>query len=133
MKKFLIIIGLAFSVAGCAQLQAIGNGVSLATASVTNPVTKTKEAQIELAFDTAIEVLKTYKRACVAGSADVNCKANIRAIQVYTRQVGPMINQLRRFVDTNDQINAIVVYNQLTDLYANFKTAAANVGVNVGG
>lgn len=133
MKKFLIIVGLAFSVAGCAQLQAIDNGISLATASITNPVTKTKEAQIELAFDTGVQVLLTYKRACVAGSADVNCKANIRAIQVYTRQAGPMIAQLRSFVDNNDQVNAIVVYNQLTNLYVNFKTAAANVGVNVGG
>lgn len=132
MRKLLILAAIGLSLAGCAQLQMIGSGISLATKSITNPVTKDDEAKIELAFDTAVQLLLTYKKACAAGTADKNCKANIAAVQPYTRQAKPLVAQLRSFVDTNDQINATVVYNQLTALYANLKTAAVNVGVNVG-
>jgi PBP1b-binding outer membrane lipoprotein LpoB len=126
MRKILLIVALSLSLTGCASLQ-------LATKTIDNPVTRTQEAEVELILDSAIQGLKTYKKACVDGAADVNCRANIARIQVYTRQVKPLVAQLRSFVDTNDQVNAIVVYNQLTALYTNIKAAAAAVGVNVGG
>lgn len=129
-----IVLGMTLSLflCGCAQMQAITAGISLATKSITNPVTKTEEAQIELAMDTALQALLTYKQACIAAAADKNCRANIAQIQTYTRQVRPLLIQLRTFVDTNDQVNASVVYNQLSTLYINVKTAAANLGVNLG-
>jgi hypothetical protein len=68
----------------------------------------------------------------VQGTADLRCRVNIAAIQKYTRQMPPLITQLRGFVDNNDQVNAVVVYNQLTSLYTNFKSAAAGLGYNVG-
>ena len=61
------------------------------------------------------------------------CRANVAAIQQYTRQLPPLLAQLRSFVKDNDQINATLVYNQVVTLVANFKAAAKNVGVNVGG
>jgi hypothetical protein len=130
MKKFLI-LGLLL-LGGCAQLQAVGTGISLATKTIANPVTKSEEAQIELAGDIILQALQTYKRACVAGTANANCKTDIAQIQAYTRQVRPLIAQLRTFVDNNDQINASVAYNQLTALYANVKSAAANLGIVIG-
>lgn len=134
MKR--IILALAFcgavGLGGCAELDNIGTGVSIATASITNPVTKTKEAQIELAIDAAITVLNGYRTACIQHTADKNCRANIVAIQRYTRQMPPLIAQLRGFVDNDQQLNAIAVYNQLINLYSNFKTSAANLGYNVG-
>jgi len=131
MKKILI-LSLLVMLGGCAQLQAIGTGISLATKTITNPVTKSEEAQIELAGDIILQALLTYKRACIAGTVDKNCKTNIAQIQPYTRQVKPLIAQLRSFVDNNDQINASVVYNQLTALYANVKSVSANLGINIG-
>ena len=133
MKKIFLIIVTTLSLAGCAQLQAITGGLSLVTKTVSNPVTKSEEAQIELAGDIILKALVTYKRACIAGTVDKNCEANIEQIQPYTRQVKPLIAQLRTFVDNNDQINASVVYNQLTALYANVKSAAANLGINLAG
>jgi len=132
MKRIILAAALSLSLAGCANLEAISNGLSLATASVANPVTQTKEAEIELAVDSAIKVLQTYKRACVAGTADVHCRDNIGQIQAYTRQIKPLVGQLRNFVDTNDQVNAVVVYNQLSQLYATMKAAAASLGVSLG-
>lgn len=132
MRRLAFAFVLAFGLAGCAQLQAVGTGISLATKSVANPVTKTELAQIELAGDTIIQALLVYKRACAANAADKSCRANVAAIQAYTRQMPPLIAQLRSFVKTNDQINASVIYNQLTALYANAKIAAANLGINLG-
>lgn len=132
MRKIVLALFLSIGLAGCSTLQAIGTFSSIVTKSVTNPVTKTEEVQIEAAIDAAIVVLKGYKAACIQGQADKNCRANIKAIQLYTRQMPPLIAQLRNFVDTNDQINAVVVYNQLVTLYGNFKNSAAQLGVNVG-
>lgn len=132
MKKFIIVI-LALSLGACAQLQAVSTGISLATKTIANPVTKTEEAQVELSGDVILQGLLAYKHACQAGTADKNCKDNIAQVQAYTRQIRPLIAQLRSFVDNNDQINASVVYNQLTALYANAKAAATSLGINLGG
>lgn len=136
MKKIFLIAAVALTLGGCAgfteKLQIIGQGISLATKSIANPVTKNEEAQIELAGDAVIDALRAYKQACKDGAVDKNCAANVAQIQVYTRQIKPLVIQLRKFVDNNDQLNASVVYNQLTDLYKNVKSVATNLGVNVG-
>lgn len=132
MRRIFLAAALALSLGGCATIQAITTGVSLATKSIANPVTKSEEAQVELALDTAVQALKVYKRACAAGTADKNCRANVGQIQAYTRQVPALVAQLRGFVDNNDQVNATVVYNQITALYANVKKAASDLGVSLG-
>ncbi len=133
MRKIVLALVLSLSLAGCAQLQTLQNIAKFATATITNPVTKEMEAQIELRFDAALQVLLAYRRACIAGTADVNCRRNIEIIQPYTRQAKPLIAQLRSFVDDNDQVNATVAYNQLVALYGNLKRSAAEVGMNIGG
>lgn len=132
MKKIASVILLALALGGCAQLQIAGQALSLAQKSAANPVTRDDLAKMELAADAVVKVLLTYRRACEAGSADAHCKGNIAAIQVYTRQIPPYMTQLRGFVKNNDQIDAYVVYNQLTTLFTNVKTTATNLGVNIG-
>lgn len=132
MKKIALALVLTVSLAGCAQLQTLGTAFTLATKSVTNPVTKDDLYNIESGVSIAISALQAYKKSCVEGLADKNCRANISAIQVYTRQLPPLLTQLRGFVKNNDQINATVVYNQVVTLVTNFKTAAANAGVQLG-
>lgn len=132
MKRTILALTLSFALAGCADLQMLTAGIGLATKSIANPVTPTDEAKVEVALDGAIELLKAYKQACVQGTADKNCRDNIAQIQAYTRQVKPLVAQLRNFVDNNDQINASVVYNQLTALFINVKATAASLGVNLG-
>lgn len=132
MKRIVIVLALTLSLGACAQLQTLQNVAKFATATITNPVTKEMEAQIELGFDAALQILLSYRRACIAGTADVNCRRNIEIIQPYTRQAKPLIAQLRSFVDNNDQVNATVAYNQLVALYGNLKRSAAEVGMNIG-
>ena len=132
MRKIILAITLSLSLGACAQLQTLQNIAHFATATVNNPVTPAMEAQIELGFDAAVQILLTYRRACIDGNADVNCRRNIEIIQPYTIQAKPVIARLRSFVDNNDQVNAVVAYNQLVGLYGNLKTSAAAVGMNVG-
>lgn len=132
MKRIILALTVAFALGGCAQLQTLQNVAKFATATITNPVTKEMEAQIELGFDAGVQILLAYRRACIAGTADKNCRRNIEVIQPYTKQAKPLIAQLRSFVDNNDQVNAVVVYNQLVTLYGNLKTAAANLGMDIG-
>jgi hypothetical protein len=130
----------AISLGGCAgelatlqsDISAVTSGISLVTKSVTNPVTTTDLYEIESSISIGFTALKAYKQACADGAADKNCKANVAAIQVYTRQIQPYLTQLRGFVKNNDQIDATTVYNQLVTLYGNAKTTAANLGVNLG-
>lgn len=132
MRKIILALTLALSLGGCITLGDVTSGISLVTKSVANPVTPADEAQIEVALGGAIAVLKTYKRACVEGRADLNCKANIAQIQVYTIKVKPLIARLRTFVDNNDQISAAVVYNELRALYVDVKATASQLGINLG-
>lgn len=132
MRKILLALTLSVSVAGCAQLQAITAGVSLATKSIVNPVTPADEAAVEIALGGAVALLKTYKKACVDGTADKSCKVNIQQIQAYTTKIEPLITQLRKFVDENDQVDAAVVYNQLKDLYTTVQSTASQLGINLG-
>lgn len=133
MKRIFLVLALGLSLTGCAQLSAVTQGISLTTKTIANPVTQEELYAIEASIRIAVTGLQAYKDACVQGSADKNCRANIASIQPYTRQIPPLLIQLRGFVKNNDQINATVVYNQLTSLYVNLKNAALAVGISVGG
>lgn len=133
MKKIVLALALSLGLSGCAGISAVGTGLGLATKSVSNPVTIQELYEIEASLKIIVTGLQSYKRACVANAVDAECKAHITAIQPYTRQIKPLLNQLRGFVRNNDQINAPVIYTQLIQLYANLKSAASNLGINVGG
>ena len=132
MKKIILALTLSLALGGCVTFQAITQGISLATKSIANPVTPADEAQIEVALDAAIDLLRAYKKACAQGTADKNCRANVAQIQAYTIKVKPLIVRLRSFVDNNDQINAAVVYNELKALYVDVKATASQLGINLG-
>lgn len=132
MRKLVAIVLVSLSLAGCAQLQAVSGGLSLITKTIQNPVTQDELYAVEASARVLTEALLVYRRACLAGSADKNCRANIEAIQPYTRQVPPLLVQLRLFVKNDDQINAVVIYNRLTSLYATVKSSAAQLGIPLG-
>lgn len=119
-------------VGGCAQLAALKNAADIATVSVANPITMDKLFEIEASLKIAISALQTYKRACAANAADKVCRANVAAIQVYTRQFKPYFLQLRAFVRNNDQINATNTYQALVNLYNQAQATAVNLGVSIG-
>jgi uncharacterized protein YceK len=133
MKKLVLALVLALGLTGCASIQGAFQAGQLLTASYTNPVTREMLYNAENALIVAFAGLNAYKKSCLAGAAEANCRGNIARIQVYTRQIPPLLTQLRKFVKANDQVNAVIVYNEVVDLIARFKAVAVEAGVPVGG
>lgn len=133
MRKFLAVCLVTLSLGGCAQLQAIQEAVRIGTASVANPVTKDRLHQIESAITLVFVGLNTWKVSCARGLINQNCKDQIAAVQVYTRKLPPYLTQLRTFVRNDDQVNATVVFNNISKLISIVKTQAAQNNIQIGG
>jgi hypothetical protein len=90
-------------------------------ATIANPVTRDMLYDVENGAIVVFAGLNVYKKSCVAGAIPPSCRDVIRKVQVYTRQIPPYLSELRKFVRSNDQINAAAVYNIVTGLIANAK------------
>lgn len=132
MKRIILAVTLAFSLAGCATIKNIETAVQLGTASIANPVTPTRLNQMESALTIVFAGLKAWKSSCSQGLIPDDCRQQIAEVQTYTRQIPPYLAQLRGFVKNNDQVNATVAFNAITDLIGTVKTQAAARGVNIG-
>ena len=132
MKRLFITLALVLSLGGCAQLGNIGTAISLGTTSIANPVTTERLYQMENAAIIVFTGLKEWRRLCVAGQINATCKDQIRTVQVYTRQIPPYLVKLRQFVRNNDQVNAIVIYNTLSDIISTVRAQAAANNVQIG-
>lgn len=133
MRKFATVVLLAFSLGGCAQLQHLQEIISIGTASIANPVTKDRLRKVEAAATLVFVGLNTWKNSCAQRLINATCQAQIEAVQVYTRQIPPYLAQLRAFVKNNDQVNAVVVYNNITKLIGTVKSQAAASNIILGG
>ena len=133
MKKLLLVIPLALMLGACSTLQNIGTAISVGTASIANPVTKTRLNQIESTLSLVFAGLDTWRSSCAQGLIPAVCRTQIAEVQVYTRQIPHYLAQLRVCVKNNDQINAITAVNSLTALISDIKSQASASGVTVGG
>lgn len=133
MKRLFLALSLTLALGGCAAFDNLKTAISIGTASIANPVTKDKLNQTEAAITLVFAGLEAWKKSCAQGLINANCRDQIASVQVYTRDIPPYLTQLRAFVKSNDQVNATVVFNQITNLVATVKTQAANSGVNLGG
>lgn len=133
MKKTLLVIPLLLALGGCAGLQNLGATLNIGTASIANPVTKTRLNQMESTLTLVFAGLNAWRTSCAEGLLPDSCEAQIGAVQVYTRQIPPYLAQLRRFVKSGDQINAVSAFNNLTTLVGTIRSQAAASGQTVGG
>jgi hypothetical protein len=132
MRKLFLALTLALSLGGCAALKNIETAIQLGTASIANPVTKTRLNEMESAVTLVFAGLNAWKKTCRDGLINANCKDQISSVQVYTRQIPPYLTQLRGFVRVNDQVNATVVFNSLAALVGTIKSQAAASGQQIG-
>jgi hypothetical protein len=132
MKK-LLVIPLLLALGGCSTLQNIGAALSIGTSSVADPVTPTRLNQLESALTLVFAGLNTWRTTCAQGVIPPVCKQQIAAVQVYTRQIPPYLTQLRAFVKSGDQVNAVTVFNNLGNLITTIKSQAAAGGAPIGG
>jgi hypothetical protein len=120
---------LALPQGGCQFFSKLQTFADIGTATAANPVTKERLQKIEAGAVLVFTGLNAWRDACEADAINVNCREQIRAVQVYTKQIPPYLAQLRKFVRANDQVNAAVVFNQVVDLIAIVKGKAAENGV----
>lgn len=132
MKRLILAAALVMSLGGCATFKNIETAVQLGTASVANPVTPTRLNQMESAVTLVFAGLNVWKKSCRDLLLPQVCRTQIAAVQVYTRQVPPYLVQLRQFVKSNDQVNATIIFNNLTALIGTVKTQAAASGQQIG-
>jgi hypothetical protein len=135
MRKLLALSLLLGSLAlgGCQYFAKLQSFVEIGTASIANPVTKDRLYQMESAATIVFAGLSAWKKDCAAGVINANCRQQIAAVQVYTRQIPPYLAQLRTFVKNNDQVNAVIVWNQVQSVISTVRAQAAQNNVNIGG
>lgn len=127
MKKVVLALALSLGLAGCQ----LGDILTASTASISNPVTKDMLYEVENGTIIAFAGLKAYKKSCVELLIPQSCRATIQQIQVYTRKLPPLITSLRSFVQNNDQVNAVIAYNTVMGLVADFKAIATANNIQV--
>lgn len=126
MRKLILAIAFAFSVAGCATVQNL-------TATVTNPVTPQMLYDVENGLVVVFAGLNTYRTSCIRKLIPSSCRDVIATMQPYTRILPPMLVGVRGFVNNNDQVNAITAYNAIVGLVSNMKATAKANGIATGG
>jgi hypothetical protein len=132
VRTILLASALSLPLNNCAQLQTAFEVASFTTASVANPVTPQMLNNLENAAIIVFAGLNAYRQSCIQGAVPPECRTVIRQMQVYTRQIPPLLAQLRTFVRTNDQVNATIVYNSVANLVATLRTTATQNNVRVG-
>ncbi len=128
-----VAVSLSLLLASCSPptFEAIKTAISLGSASTTNPITPTRLNQMESAARVLFASLNAWRASCVQGVINQDCTQQIRTVQVYTLQIKPYLSQLRAFVKNNDQVNAVVVWNQLTDVIATVRSQASAAGQTI--
>lgn len=130
MKRLFIVPVLCLALGGCffPTMEQIKTVMTIGTASIANPVTKDRLNTMERAVIVVFKGLNAWKRSCVEGALPESCKQQIRAVQIYTLQINPYLADVRRFVKENDQVNAVVAFNQLTEILGIVRGKAADAG-----
>jgi hypothetical protein len=129
VKRIVLVLALALSLGGCQFFSKLQTFAELGTASISNPVTKDRLQKVEAGAVLVFTGLNAWRDACEQGAINENCREQIRAVQIYSMQIPPYLKELRKFVRTNDQVNASVVFNQIVDLVGIVKGKAAENGV----
>jgi len=131
MKKLMLPLLLAFALfaGGCAQLRAVQDVVTGATATTDNPVTKARLKAVEDGAIIAFAALGAYKKTCEDRVIPPSCRTVIQSIQVYTIKLQRLLPVLRNYVKNNDQVNAIIAYNTVRELITAFRNEAVASGV----
>lgn len=102
-------------------------------ATYNNPISKNTLYAAENGAIVVFAGLNAYKQSCALNVIPQSCRGVIARMQVVTRQIPPYLRQLRDFVKNNDQVNAIVAYNQVQGLITTARSIAAQNAVPMGG
>ena len=116
--RVLATLVLGLFLAGCAFTQ-----------NYNNPITPDRLYAAENGAIVVFAGLNAYKQSCALNVIPQSCRKVIGRMQVVTRQIPPYLRQLRAFVRNNDQVNAIIAYNEVQKLIASARSMQARNGV----
>lgn len=101
MKKYLAVLFITFSLAGCAG----------SLPSINNPVTVPTMDAVEDAYGAAIAIGVTYRRSCIARLIHKSCWLTIERLKPYENKAYKALIIARDFVKENPTLDATTVLN----------------------
>lgn len=131
MKRFIALL-LALSLTSCASLnKSFFEGGTSLIATVQNPVTTDQQAAVEASYNVVGSGALAYSRwrRCKPGEGTTvtNLCSKWSVVQKFKYYDGIIFKQLadlRSFMDANDQVSAIAVYNALVTSLRDFRALA---------
>lgn len=130
-------LALAIAVAACSNKSIFEGGTSF-TASIQNPVKREHQAAIEASYNVAASAVLAYSRRprCAAGqntSLTNLCSqwTVVQKLMAANRFAYAALVKSRKFVDQNDQFNAIKAFNEAVAALREFKAIAVANGIRV--
>lgn len=110
-------------------------GLSI-TATVQNPVTMEQQAAVELSYTIAAKALLAYARQprCPAGTTvAITCSSwpVVLKLQNANRVAFAQLQNLRQFMDTNNQVSAITAFNAAVSALRKFRATAYVEGITI--
>lgn len=126
MRKLILL--LALTLAACTPPKSLTDLLPPAF-SIRNPVTPQMLYDAENTMTVGIVALSLYKKSCGRGLIPPSCFGVVEEIQVYTRQLPPVLMSVRRFVRNGDQANAAETFALLQRLLDSYKQVADREGI----
>lgn len=132
MKRIMLAVALALSLAGCGH---IGDALKLATASIENPISGVDIYRVKNTYAAALEIAAEYRRYCwsapykalmadaVARPLCQKRRAVVRRIDSADDKASAAISAAETFVANNPTISAVTVIGAAWDAVTAFKTS----------
>ncbi len=116
MKRLLLSIALALSLAACA--------------SINNPVSRTTIVTAESAYGVALSAAVAYRKLCADKViARATCAPVVTKLQNADRKVQVALSNLRLFVKNNPTVDAVSLITAVKDAVDDFQAIASANGV----
>lgn len=142
MRKLMLSIVLAMSLAGCTTLDILNpnarsifqGGISV-TASIAQPIGHNEMVAIESAYQAGLVTVANYRRFCYSApltSLPSFCQRRRQVMTIAQAAVGKartVMRSLRYFVANNDTVNALAAFNAAKVLVADLTASVATQGV----
>lgn len=138
MRKIILAVTLALSLAGCGHL---GDVLKLATASIDNPISGVDIYRVKNTYAAALEIAAEYRRYCwsapykmlmadpIAKQLCANRRQIVRQIQAADTKANAAVGAAESFVTNHPTINASIIIGAAWDAVTAFKTSIPAKGV----
>lgn len=124
MKKLVTIL-FAFTLFGCAELSTLQELFTVRP----NPITPEMLYEVESGMIVAVTGLNVYKKLCIRKVIDQSCRGTVEHLQSYTKKAKPVLVNLHKFVNENDQVNALTAYKTIKQITEDLKRETPTIGV----